>query len=158
MTVVFLSPGDSGETVLSGQNNISKIPSNNRDHISHHQMCKYKNQGFNQPSNFLSLFLPLSLYAPLPSFLSFVLPSYLLSYPHSSILSTFYKVFCSSLLHIFTSSIHTPPFYLPYFLRTHHTPTHRRPVDSLEHRCTLATCSHRCGCHTRSCLDKEVSI
>lgn len=81
-----------------------------------------------------------------------------LSYPHSSILSTFYKVFCSSLLHIFTSSIHTPPFYLPYFLRTHHTPTHRRPVDSLEHRCTLATCSHRCGCHTRSCLDKEVSI
>lgn len=77
VTVVFLSPGDSGETVLSGQNNISKIPSNNRDHISHHQMCKYKNQGFNQPSNFLSLFLPLSLYAPLPSFLSFVLPSYL---------------------------------------------------------------------------------
>ena len=47
--------------------------------------------------------------------------------------------------------------YSTYLMRTHHTPTHHRPVDSLGGRRKLVSCSHRCGCHMRSCLDREVS-
>lgn len=42
-------------------------------------------------------------------------------------------------------------------MKTHHTPTHRLPVDSLGCHCRLASYSHRCDCHMRSFLDREES-
>lgn len=42
-------------------------------------------------------------------------------------------------------------------IRTHHTTTHLHRVDSLGCRCRLLTCSHKCGCHMGSSLDRKES-
>lgn len=146
VTLVFLLPGGAGETVLSEQNKISKNYQTERDYTHYHEVCEYGRVGCRLfLSSFPYFFLSLSM---LP-FLHFFF---------ASILWTFCQVLspCSiSSLH--PSSLPFSPVSSPYLRRTHHTPTHLRPADSLERRCTLATCSRRCGCHMGSCLDKEVS-
>lgn len=59
---------------------------------------------------------------------------------------------------VFSISILLLSLVTSCIIETHHTQFHLRPVDSLGHHCTLATCSHRCGCHTRNLPDKEVSV
>lgn len=58
---------------------------------------------------------------------------------------------CIIYVYIFT------PFIVLCIIRTHHTQAHLHPLDSLAHHCKLVTCSHKCGCHMRTLLDKEVS-
>lgn len=69
----------------------------------------------------------------------------------------FHHLIYSIKLHMTLSLLFLSSPSSPYLNRTHHTPTHRRPLDSQERRCTPVICSHRCGCHRRSCLGKEVS-